>query len=210
MLRSVLRALFLLLCVALGNGCMLVSRVGENALAAGVVDYYADYSTIRDGAVYELDGAYYINVEEIGYDRKPMWIGVIMPPMVIMDVFKDPVEETRRRVWLKISPEARAYLCDEPAETDQDLTFYRIDAEAATDMEAATANAVGRRVLRSTEDFRIITEPERRLRRERSVAGYCMIPVAVAGFALDIPATVVMSAFFDFVCGPIFLIAKIF
>ncbi len=213
-MRNTLPALFILLCALLGNGCV-VSRVGENALAVGVVEYYADYSTIQDGVVYESEGAFYINVEEVGYKLDPEWIGLIAPPSGILKTHRHEVKDSRRSVWLKISSEAKAYLCDGPEEAREYFPSFSLESEEVADIAAAdavrhpTVRGIPLLMTLSFSGGDIITH-SRELRRERSVTGYCMIPVAVAGFAWDIPATVVMSVCFDFVVFPIVMIAKIF
>lgn len=119
----------------------------------------------------------------------------------------------RRYVTLKISPKFKEYLCaliDEEEKTRPDS-----DAKVVTDVNLLKTDAVKHRILRElpppeTTKFCCgdLVENSRWLYREKSSESYWLLPVVIIGYAWDIPSTVAMSAYFDFILLPNILIAK--
>jgi len=233
-----------LMCILLFSGCC-VSRVGEKTWHVGVVDYYADFSDIKEQTVYEKDGEFFIFVKEVGYKPEPGWVAVLTPPLEFWSGEQIPVESRNQYVLLKISPEAKEYLCSEVPENDQEneVGFYNtfnwdLQQKRVPEMEVISKFDMGSMPKSDKEIIapswgrlpnggvyhlhikipthqivKKVPAPEviclggpmggagafvhnsRKLYRERSILGYFLTPVAVVGYVVDVPASVLTTAY---------------
>ncbi|MGE4563715.1 MAG: hypothetical protein AB7F32_02500 [Victivallaceae bacterium] len=207
--------LFALLTMVSAGGCV-VSRTCEKTLALGVTEYYAYSTAIMNNTVYEKDGLYYIAVKANAYRPVPAWLGLIGPPALIMNEDLIPQEEKDREVLLQITPEAKTDLCAPPPKREgppepnrsgsNPLTSAQIVPDPGIELDDAIKHPI---MNHPTPEFKLSSKNNslfsgvgKYLYSEKSGASYVLLPVAALGLAFDIPATVVMSAYFDFIILP--------
>lgn len=198
-----------------GSGCV-VSRTAENLWAIGTVEYYADFSEIENRAVYESNGEYYMNVKVSGYQPDPKLIGIIAIPLSHFVVHMKPIEGGRSSLWVKISGDAKEYLCaqQKDEQDDEGQEIFPFSVEPVLEMKESPAMAIWHPVIRNLPPIEVTRfccgdriQNSQLVYTEKSPASYGLLPLVVAGVAWDIPATVVMSTYFDFILIPNFLIA---
>lgn len=199
-----------------GSGCV-VSRTAESLWAVGTVEYYADFSEIENRAVYESNGEYYMNVKVSGYHPDPKLIGIFAIPLSHFVVHMRPIEGGRSSLWVKISGDAKEYLCapQKDEQDDENRNIFPFSVEPVLEMKEPPAMAIWHPVIRNLPPIEVTRfccgdciQNSQLVYTEKSPGSYGLLPLVVAGFAWDIPATVMMSTYFDFILVPNILIAK--
>lgn len=213
--RNWVSLLVALLTVISAGGCV-VSRTCEKTLALGVTQYYTYSTAIRNDTVYEKNGLYYVVVKARAYRPVPAWLGLIGPPTLIMNEDLIPQEEKDREVLLQITPQAKSELCappperEGPPEPSRSGSYPLTSATIVPDPGIELGDAIKHPIINHpTPNFELIPMKNslfsgagKYLYSEKSGASYVLLPVAALGLAFDIPATVVMSAYFDFIILP--------
>ncbi len=199
-----------------GSGCV-VSRTAENLWAVGTVEYYADFSEIENRAVYESNGEYYMHIKVSGYQPDPKLIGIIAIPLSHFVVHMRPIEGGRSSLWVKISGDAQKYLCvrQEDEKDDENRNIFPFSVEPVLEMKEPPAMSIWHPVIRDLPPIEVTRfccgdriQDSQLVYTEKSPGSYALAPLVVAGVAWDIPATAVMSTYFDFIVVPNILIAK--
>lgn len=193
-----------LLCLAVcaGSGCV-VSRFCAKTLNVGVVEYYADFSDIRDDTIYKSADKYYIYVRERGYHPSLSQFALIAVPLSYDCDRLEPVGDTAEYSLVEIDGEYAAYIGsakpDDTAGADKDRLIIRdcqrgrVVAIGAVDISGAEQLPV--RVRSAPPEVMTIDIGHECLfntlfiRREKDPKSWRLIPLAPLALAADIPAS---------------------
>ena len=190
-----LHLLLILLLAVSATGCV-TTRLGEKAWNVGVVNHYADFSAIKDGVVYESAGEYYIATKEVSYHPDSNLMGLFGHWRYSRQV---PVDATERYTWLKITAEAKGYLCE-----DMKMKFP-MAGEVMLKMTSPPARAVQHSVTRELPPPQVYVAcfgeyivDSQLLYSTKSGSSYLLLPTVVVGGVCDIPGTIIASTLFPF------------